>query len=110
MACPTTSISAASGKPIQNKQIPAQDRYGITGRFAFRQFLDGRFAVGQYTVLYRYTVGSYNGLVTDTFQIVAGGSSYGTALAIRYFHKPEADYVVQALTSGKITKNRNPTV
>jgi hypothetical protein len=92
-------------------KIPIQDRYGITGLFQTQIFLGPAFAPGQYTVSYSYSSGggSFSGMADDNFEVLPGGDTDGTTEAMYFYHRPQADFVVQQLSSGKLKKRRNPT-
>ena len=109
-AAPTLDIYSSSAKVIANKSLPCIDRYGVTGVFGMRLFLDARYATGLYCVVYRWTTGSYKGLEIDDFEIIAGGDPDGVPIATHLYHRPDSDFIVQQLDSGRIIKGRNPTI
>lgn len=105
---PTMKIYTGSGTLVLARSIPIFDRYGTTGLFAYRQFLDGRFASGQYRVTYAWSISGTRYLDEDGFEIVDGGNADGAVLAMTTFVKPQATFIVQDLSSGKTVKGRNP--
>lgn len=109
-AAPTVDIYSASEKILAGISMPPMDRYRTTGYFQHKIFLDGRFSAGQYRAVYRYTVGSYNAVVVDFFEVVAGGNVAGTPIAMYFYRRPHCDWVVQQADSGRIFKRRNPNL
>lgn len=111
--CPRIEVWSTTAKVVSDKLIPVMDRYGTevdATLFAYNLFLGGGFAAGLYTVYYRYLLGTYEALVEDTFEIVAGGDKDGAVISMYYFDRPQAKYVVMQLDSGKLVKGRNPRV
>jgi hypothetical protein len=113
-SCPRLEVRTAAGAVVfGDKPVPVQDRYGAevdATVFAYSLFLDGRFAAGLYTATYRYTLGSYEGVVVDEFEVVAGGDGDGAVIAMHYFDRPHAKFVVMQLDGGSLVKGRNPRV
>lgn len=107
---PRIEVWSATAKVVSNKAVPVVDRFGQTGLFGHRLFLDGRFSAGRYTVYYRYLVGTYQGVVEDTFEVVAGGDGDGAVIALNYYERPHAVFCVFQLDSGRLVKGRNPRV
>ena len=101
----------SGGTKVLGKFIPIHDRYGTTAFFQYRQFIGAQFSAGTYHVNYHY-VGSdgHGGIETDHFEVVAGGHADGTIIAMNYYNRPHADFVVTHLDSGKIQQRRNPSV
>ena len=112
-AAPTIEVWTGTTKLLTGQMIPVMDRYGTTvaaSYFQYNLFLDGKYAAGQYKVLYRYTVGSYVGLEEDTFQVLAGGDADGTITSLIYYSRPQAAFVVWQTDAGKVQKGRNPAI
>jgi hypothetical protein len=107
---PTLRLYASDGTAVTTKTLPAIDRYARTGLFGLRLYLGADFALGQYLVLYQYSVSATAKGAWDRFEVVGGGHKDGAVLAMAYFHRPNADFIVQQLTSGKIQRGRNPRV
>lgn len=93
---------------VLSQEMPIRDRYSVTGLFHFKQFLDSRFAAGFYQVLYHYVVGSHVGIDADEFEIVAGGNDDGSIIAMTYFQKPQAGFIVYQTDAGLVLQGRNP--
>jgi hypothetical protein len=106
--CPIAKIFNAAGSVVWTAKIAIQDRYGTVGYFQQNIFLGPAFAVGPYTVTYSYAVGGNPGSDEDNFEVIAGGDSDGTTESLYFYHRPQADYVIQQLSSGKIKRRRNP--
>jgi len=107
---PVAKIWDINGNKVFNKKIPVQDRYAQTGYFQANIYLGGAYAVGLYSVTYSYSTGgqAFVGIDEDNFEIVAGGDVDGITESLYFYHRPQADYVLQQLNSGKIKKRRNP--
>lgn len=108
-APPTLDVWSSSGK-VKTLLLPVLDRYGTTGLFAFKLFLDGTYAAGLYTAEYRWQASGYQGLDHDNFEVIPGGDGGGTVLALYHYERPHARFLVQELTSGALVRGRNPTV
>lgn len=109
-AAPTMDIYSDSAKVMSLLAMPPMDRYQATGYFQRKVFLNGLFSVGQYRVVYRYIVGSFKGIVIDSFEIISGGNVAGTPIAMYFYRRPHCDWVVQQMDSGRLLKRRNPSV
>lgn len=110
-AAPLVDIyNDAGSKVISGHRLPLVDRGGQAGYFARRFFLDGRFAVGRYSVVYRYVISSYIGREEDCFEVMAGGSKRGSIIGLYWFDRPQAKFLVQHLDSGQVRQSRNPRV
>lgn len=107
-AAPTLSIYSDSARVVGGLTIPPADRYGSPGYFQRKVFLDGRFTTGQYRAVMRYTIGAYEGVAVDTFEIVPGGDAAGTPIAMYFYRRPNCDWVIQQTDAGTILKRRNP--
>lgn len=111
-AAPTIEVYSGTARVITPRSIPPLDRYGLTvpaSLWQYRLLLDGRFDVGGYSVVYRWAVGSYNGVEIDTFEIMPGGHEDGAAIASYFYRRPNASYIVQQTDAGRIIKGKNPS-
>lgn len=112
-AAPTISVYNSSGtKLINDKPIPPKDRANATGLFEHFVRLGSDFAVGIYTVLYKWTTGegAFSGRSVDHFQIVEGGHVDGTVIAMHYYAAQQAAFIVQHTDAGLIKAGKNPRV
>lgn len=117
-ACPQLEIYSPSAKVKggwlpgglagSGSGIPVLDRYKATGLFQVRLLLNGAFAPGQYQATYRWTIGAFNGMEQDTFEVLAGGDAKGSAISMDYYRPPHAAFLVRQLDSGQLVANRNP--
>ena len=105
---PVLEIWSSAGTKVQTKSMPIMDRYQNTGWFQLPVKLNTDFATGLYRAVMIYVVGSYYGLDEDTFEVIAGGDTDGAALAMAWYQRPHAAYVVQQMDSGKLNFGRNP--
>lgn len=110
--CPTVKVWNSSGTLILNQKMPIIERFTQTGNFCYPLFLGVLWATGTYTAVYYWTTGSqtFNGLDCDTFEIVDGGNKDGNVIAMYFFDRPQAKYVVYETDSGVLIQGRNPTV
>lgn len=110
-AAPTLSVYDSSGTRIVNeKTIPVLDRFGTTGLFGIWLYLTSAFAAGQYAAVYSWTSGVFTGRFVEQFEVVAGGNADGAVISMYYYQRPHARFVVQQLDSGRLVKNRNPSL
>lgn len=109
-AVPTLRIYGSAGTLIMSGSVPIQDRFGQTGWFAYQQFLDQRFPADTYSAVYQWAVSSSNRAALDYFEVLGGGSKLGSIVAMDYYRRPQADFVVQNTFAGTLQKGRNPTV
>jgi hypothetical protein len=116
-ACPQLEIYGPTGKVAGGwpgalngggQRMPILDPNATTGFFQSLVFLGSMFSVGQYTATSRWTVGSFNGLQCDTFEIVPGGSDKGNVVALDWYPRPQASFLFHQLDSGRIRPGRNP--
>jgi hypothetical protein len=103
--------------------LPAIDRYVTAGLFSFALSLGSSFLpvpIGNYRVVYTYSLGTYTGLVEDSFEVVDGGNSAGNILSAYYYRTPNTDYLVYQTDNGqnigghsvegRILAGRNPRI
>ena len=96
---------------ILKAEMPIIERFKQTGLFLARVFLGPAFTPALYEVEYTYQIdGSYNGVVTDNFEIMPGGNADGNVMSMYFYDRPQAQFIVQSLDSGKIVQGRNPTL
>lgn len=95
---------------LLNAPMPVLDRYQVTGLFHLPLFLGGAYTAGNYQVVYYYVAGSRRGVEVDGFEVTPGGHGDGDVISMYFLDRPDARFLVQKLTSGKIIQGRNPTV
>lgn len=101
----------ANGTKVSSGRLPVLDRYGQTGLFGDSLFLGSSWATGTYQVVYSYAVGTQAMIEVDTFEIVAGGDVRGAVLALYFYVRPHANFVMQQReTARSPVWGRNPTV
>lgn len=106
---PAVTIWSSSAK-VEKHEMPMIERFITDGMFLARVFLGSAYSTGLYTVSYNYAVGSYQGVETDSFEILPGGSVDGNVMSMYFYRRPQADFIVQGLDSGKIVQGRNPSI
>jgi len=78
--------------------------------FALSIQLGLAYGLGTFSVTYTYSVNGAALTGGDTFTVIAGGDPGGGIIAMAYYERPEAGYVVTQLTSGRIVQGRNPSL
>ncbi len=107
-AAPIAVILDVGMNPVMACPIPATDSTHMT--FALPVFIGAQFNVGSYSVSYQFTVGGQSGLTTgDSFLVIPGGDSGGDVISLYSFNRPEGNYVVAQLSSGRLAQGRNPS-
>lgn len=76
--------------------------------FALPILLGLDFSLGIYGVSYTYTANGFVRSGWDAFTVIAGGDPGGAIISMASYERPEAQYVVVQLTSGRIVQGRNP--
>jgi hypothetical protein len=106
---PQVDFYGSAGKIASlGRSLPALERAFNTGTFQGELFLDNQAPIGLMKVVYRWTVGSFFGSVVDVFEVIPGGDSKGYVLALDDFSRPQADFLIQELSSGRLRAGRNP--
>ena len=108
-AAPTLEVWSSSAK-VQSLLIPVIDRYQVTGLFTYTLFLDQSYAAGGYRAVFSWRSGTFRGLTVDHIEVLAGGDGRGAVIAMHYYLRPHARFLVQELNSGLLIKGRNPVV
>jgi hypothetical protein len=108
-AVPTIQVRRTSdGAVVHSGLMPVLDKTVSPGLFYLPLFLGFGFAAGGHTLRLSCTIDGDPVLDTRSFTIVAGGDVQGQALAMVYFHKPHADFVVFQTENGSISRGKNP--
>lgn len=108
---PRADFYSETGLPISGKSIPILEPAATIGLFQGFQYLDDGWALGRYTVIFRWTAnGGELGEERAVFEILPGGDGSGQVLALSYYHRPQADFWVQQRTSGRVFKGKNPRI
>lgn len=109
VAPPMAKIFDGSGV-VEAKLMPIYERYIKTGQFKLPLFLGRLYNTGRYVVTYNYILGTDTKAGSDCFDILPCGDARGHVHSSYFYERPEANYMVQGLEDGSITKGRNPTV
>lgn len=107
-ACPKVDVYSPTGKPVSGQGVPILDAQATTGLFSGRVLLDERFATGQYHLVVRYQVTSHHGSEMLLFEVMPGGGATGQVIALYAYERPQATFLVQQRTTGRIYKGKNP--
>lgn len=107
---PQMKIWDSAGSRVTAKDMPLLDRITQVGLFHYPLYLGSGYSAGQYRVTYYATVGSYEYLGEDGFEIIAGGHQDGAVVGMYFYFRPHANFIVEQLASGKIIKGRNPII
>lgn len=109
-AAPICQVWSESDVLVYSGAVPVLDRYGTTGLFQYSLFLGGAFAVGRYRVDFTYLLSGDAFMVSNVFEIVAGGDQAGAVQSLTWYHRPHGEFVVQQLSGGSVAKARNPRI
>lgn len=109
-AVPVIKIWNSSGNLVINAEMPIEDKRIQLGLFRSQIFLDGNFSAGNYSGNTFYVNGSLSVLTPFWFDVIAGGNQAGQALAMAFYHRPHADFIVYQTESGQIRFGANPRV
>jgi hypothetical protein len=104
---PAALVYSDSGK-VLTQLLPIKDRFAVTGFFFHRLPLGAAFAAGRHWVLYQWLRSGTHFAESDVFEIGDGGHADGAVLALHHYRRPNAEFVVQQLDSGKLVRGRNP--
>ena len=108
--CPLAKVWDATGTVTFAGKMPILDKYQQQGLFYYPLFLDQRFPnLGNYSVVFYWQTGSYQGIDQAEFELVDGGDPDGAVMSMYFFHCPHADFIVEQLEKGKLIQRRNPS-
>lgn len=79
-----------------------------TGYFNRSVFLNSNFSAGKYIAHIAYTVSGSNKAEVHYFEVVAGGNASGAYIALWYYPRPHAKYIVGQLDTGTLEMRRGP--
>lgn len=108
---PVAQIFNSSGTQVMSGRMPVMDRYGTSTACTFFMlpvYLSGDYSAGLYSYVLTWNIAAAPFVETGTFEVVAGGDSNGTVIAMTFFHKPQADFVVYQTDAGKLRRGRGP--
>lgn len=111
-AAPTVSIYKASDTPITGADDETMAPFAQGERVGFfnRDFqLDSNFTAGRYIVLVEYTITSDKADL-HFFEVVAGGDDKGAYVAMFYYRRPHANYIVGQRDDGELEFRRGPKI
>lgn len=106
---PQVQVWSATAKVLA-ALMPIQDRYVQSGVFRYPLQLGAAYSVGYYSVVYHFNVAGYFGVETDNFEVAAGGHADGDVVAMCFFDRPHAKFIVHATNTGRIIQGKNPTL
>lgn len=86
------------------------DQTRTTGYFHHRTSLTLDYTEQRYTVLYTWLISTVLMASTEEFEVIAGGTTSGSTIAMHYFRQESADYVLLQDDSGVLNKLRGPEV
>lgn len=102
------AVINSSTAHVLTVRLPILDRFVTTGFFHYPLQLDGRFATGQYSVVYQYAIGGTSLSQEESFEIVAGGHVDGHGLSLFYLTRPTSNFVLLQTDLGRLIRRRNP--
>jgi hypothetical protein len=98
----------AGGAQSSYGRVPSLDKTLLVGLFEGRILLDEAFAPSQYLVLATWQVSGAQKAALFTFTVLPGSGPTGQVSAMFSYPRPQANHVVQARSTGRIYKGRNP--
>ena len=108
---PSLSVFDPVGTKILTARMPVWSTLGDKTVFHYPLFLGPLFTTpGRYVILYNYNVGSFFGVEEEDFTVVAGGTDKGASLAMYFFRRPQADFLIQQKESGQVARGKNPSI
>jgi len=79
-----------------------------SNQFGRSVLLAGALALGTFLVTYTWTLAGAPQSMVEKFDLVGGGDSGGGVIALCYYERPEARYLLAQLAAGKLVQGRNP--
>lgn len=107
---PTFTIYNAVGVKVLSGLVPPLDPYGAGKRlFALPVRLTATFGVGRYAIAFNYTTAdTATWLKVSHFDVVAGGNAAGNVIAMTYYQRPHATFLVMRTDQDQRLLARNP--
>lgn len=110
-AAPLMSVYDGSGATIENGvKVPSRDYPRFSGRFDARIQLDERYSTGQYTAVVTWLASGVSKAAIFRFEVIPGGDGSGQITSMINHPRPNANFIVNARSSGRIYKGRNPLI
>lgn len=108
-AAPVLSIYKADDTPIVDDVTMAPFAQGErTGYFNRDVQLGASFSTGRYFALIQYAVSGSNKAELHFFEVRAGGNAKGAYVALHYYPRPQAKFIVGQLDDGTLEMRRGP--
>lgn len=95
---------------VEARRVPVLDRYNQHGRFQLPLFLGPAYQLGYHSVLFSYAVSGVALASFVGFTIKDGGDSGGGLISMVSYRRPETQYIVAQLQSGRLVSGRSPTI
>lgn len=107
---PVCTIYDGSGAKVLHALMPPADPYGAAKRlFALLVRLGSAFAAGRYRVAFNFTTADETtGLKVAHFDVVPGGNAAGNVIAMAYYQRPQATWLVLRTDADTRVLARNP--
>jgi hypothetical protein len=112
-AAPVLNIYRADNTPITGADDITMAPFAQgerTGYFNRAVQLDSNFTAGRYVCHIAYAVSGSNKAELHFFQVVAGGNAKGAYVALWYYPRPHAKYIVGQLDDGTLEMRRGPKI
>ena len=108
-AAPTLTIYKADDTPIvDGVTMPPLAEGELDSLFSLEVQLDSDFSAGRYIALVEYAVSASNKAEVHFFRVMAGGHASGAYVALHYYPRPHARYLVGQLDNGTLEFRRGP--
>ncbi len=105
-AAPVADVSG-DGFFVSGIALAVMDPAAAPGLFYARLYLDSRFS-GRCTVTLRWLVSGVLHAREAVFEVAPGSDPSGGVLALHYYRRPQAEFLVQQRSGGGIYKGKNP--
>lgn len=108
-SAPSVTVRA-DGAPIASIFLPVLDKPAATGLFQYPLTLGSPYPPGRYRATYHWTVGGFLGTHEDNFEVVAGGDAAGAIIAMAWYERPHANFLVMQTDNGTLLFGRSPSL
>ena len=102
---PVVKVYDLNSTLVLNASMAALDGGTVVGLYHYQLSLGAEFQEGACTIDYTWTGG---GPASDTMTIIPSGSFDGAITSMYFFRRPQANFIIQGLGSGKLVMGKNP--
>ncbi len=106
-AAPRADVTGDATGRITGIALAVVEPAVATGLFYAKLYLDSRFT-GLCTVTLRWLVSGAMHARQATFEVAPGSDASGGVLALYYYRRPHAEFLIQQRSGGGVFKGKNP--